>query len=125
MNLKALGVPHPSFKGPEWMLLGIAIVALAVVGWESWETKMGNDRPELKAAAGITFAFLAGISIEQGIWLFQSHASTYRWAIDVLMGLVSLLISIFYIYRRKAPRNVIEWLNERAKPPLMFDKKDD
>lgn len=125
MSLEALGVPHAFFKGPEWVRLGIAIAAVAVVTWETWETKMGNDRPELRAAAGITFAFLAGISIEQGLWLFQLHASTYRWVIDVLMGLVCLLISIFYIYRRKAPRNVIEWLNDRAKPPLMFGKKAD
>jgi hypothetical protein len=125
MSPEALGVPHASFKGPEWVRLGIAIVGVAVVTWETWETKMGNDRPELRAATGITFAFLAGISIEQGLWLFQLHASTHRWVIDVVMGLICLLISIFYIYRRKAPRNVIEWLNDRAKPPLMFGKKAD
>ena len=28
-------------------------------------------------------------------------------------------------FSKKAPGTVVEWMNERAKPPLMFDKKDD
>jgi len=125
MSLRAFGVPFAVFRGPVWVQVVVGIAAVALVAWQTWEERMGNDRPALKAAVGIVFSFLAGMIVEQGIGLLRFHASSYRWILDFLLGLASLVISIFYISRRKAPRNFIEWLNERAKPPMMFDKKDD
>jgi hypothetical protein len=124
MNLEAWGVRLVPIKGPEWVLVGATIAAVAVIVWETWETKMGNDRPLLRVAVGIMLSFLGGMSVERGIEFFQSDANTRRWVVDVLGGFVSLAMSIFYILRRKAPRGVIEWLNERNKPQQLLEKKD-
>jgi hypothetical protein len=105
--------------------VGVAIAAVGVVAWETWEARIGNDRPALKVAIGIMLSFLGGMGVERGIGFFRSGASTRMWVIDVIAGLASLVMSIFYILRRKAPKSIVEWLNERAKPPLVFDKKDD
>ena len=129
MTLEALGVRYATFKGSDWVALGVLIAVLiaipAVVVWEEWEARTGNDRPTLKVIAGILLSFLGGMSAEQGIWLFRSHASSYRWILDILLGLACLVLSFTHFTRRKAPRSFIEWLNERDKPPLMFRKKDD
>jgi hypothetical protein len=125
MNLEALGGSYAALKGPQWVLVGVAIVATATVLWESWEAKKGNYRPALKVAAGIMLSFLGGMAVEQGNWLFRSPASSYRWILDFLLGLACLVLSFTHFMRRRAPRSFIEWLNERNKPPLMFDKKKD
>ncbi len=128
MSLEALGVPYAAFKRPDWILAVVAIAVIAVVAWESWETNKGNDRPVLNGAVGIMLSFLAGMSVERGIGHFRSSTSNYRWIFEVLMGLASLVMSILYIRRLKTktrPRGIFEWLYEREKPPLMFDKKGD
>ena len=45
MNLEALIVRHAPIRGPEWVLAGVAIAALAVVAWETWEAKIGTTGP--------------------------------------------------------------------------------
>jgi len=128
MSLDALGVPYTAFKRPEWVLAVVAFAVIAVVAWESWKTNKGNDRSVLRVAVGIMLSFLAGMSVERGIGHFRSGTSNYRWIFEVLMGLASLVVSILYIMRRKGkprPRGIVEWLYERDKRPLMFDKKDD
>ena len=78
-------------------------------------------------AAGIALSFLAGMTIYQGIWLYRSQAIYYRWLLDIFSAIVLLFLSTRYITARKAkpgPRSFIEWINDRAKPPLIFDKKD-
>jgi drug/metabolite transporter (DMT)-like permease len=93
--------------------------------WEAWESKIGNDRPVLRVAVGIMLSFMGGMAVELGSVHFRSDASTYRWIGEVLSGLASLGLSIYYVMRRKPSRSVIEWLNERNKPSLIFDKRDD
>jgi hypothetical protein len=127
MSLELVSVRYASLKGPEWVLVGVAIATVAVVVWEGWQASMGNDRPGLKVAAGIMLSFLGGVAVESGVEFFRSGMSTERWVIDVLAGLGSLLLSITYFTRRKGrtgPRSVIEWLNERNKTLPLFDKKD-
>jgi len=128
MSVEALGLRYIPIKGPEWVLVGVVIATIVGVAWESWEANIGNDRPVLKVAVGIMLSFLGGMGVEQGIEFFRSGASTLRWILAVFVGLASLAVSITYFTRRKArpgPRSIIEWLNERNKPPLMFGKKDD
>jgi hypothetical protein len=124
MSLQALGLRYTPLRGPEWVLVAVLIATLGVVAWESWESKRGNYPTALRIAVGIMFSFLAGMSLDQGIWLFRSHASNYRWVVDFLLGLACLYWSIASFTRRKAPMNFIEWLNERAKPLPLFDKKE-
>jgi hypothetical protein len=125
MNLAALGGFYAPPDGPQRVLVGVAIVAAAAVLWESWEVRMGNHRPALKVAAGIMLSFLGGMAVEQGNWLFWSHANTYTWTSEFILGLACLVLSFTHFIRRRAPRSFIEWLHDRNKPPLMFDKKDD
>ena len=54
---------------------------------------------------------------------FQAHLPST--SPSTFLNVVCLLVSIFYFFKRKEPRTFIEWLNERAKPPLMFGKKED
>jgi FtsH-binding integral membrane protein len=128
MSLEALGVHYAPLKGPEWAVVGVVIVTLAAVLWESWEAKTGNDRPVLKVAVGIMLSFLGGMSVELGFVHFRSGTTARVWILDILTGLVCLVLSITYFTRRKAmpgPRSIIEWLNERNKLLLLLDKKDD
>jgi hypothetical protein len=125
MRIEAFGVRYAPLKGPEWVLVGVAIVAIAVSLWEGWEARSGNYRPLLRVAAGIIFSFLGGTSVERGIVGFRAGATTYSWSSDFLIGIVCVALSIHYIIRRKDPRSVIEWLNERNKPLVIFEKKDD
>jgi uncharacterized membrane protein YfcA len=126
MTLEALGVSYVTLKAPEWALILVAIAAMAVVAWDNWDTRTGNYRPVLKVVIGIILSFLAGMSVERGIGNFRLHAGSRRWILEVLLGLLSLVMSIIYVVqRRKEQRSVIEWLNERNKPPLLFDKKND
>jgi hypothetical protein len=128
MSVEPLGVRYTSFKGPEWVLVGFAIATIAVVAWESWEARIGNDRPVLKVAVGIMLSFLGGMGVERGIGFFRSGTSVCSWIFELLAGLGSLVLSITYFTRRKArpgPRSIIEWLNERNKPLLLLDKKED
>jgi hypothetical protein len=127
MSVEALGLRYVPFEGPEWVLVGVAIATIALVTWESWQARIGNDRPVLKVAVGIMLSFVGGMAAERGIGFFRSGASAHVWVSEVLAGLVSLALSITYFTRRKArpgPSSIIEWLNERNKPPLMFDKKN-
>jgi hypothetical protein len=128
MSLEPLGVHYTSFKGPEWVLVAFAIATIAVVVWESWEARIGNDRPMLKVAVGIMLSFLGGMAAERGIGFFRSGRSVYGWISDLLAGLGLLVLSITYFTQRKArpgPRSIIERLNDRNKPLLFLDKNDD
>jgi hypothetical protein len=48
-----LTIPSVAFWGPEWVAVGIVIVAIALIAWETWESKSGNNRPELKITVGL------------------------------------------------------------------------
>ena len=90
MNLEALCVSYVPLKGPAWVVAGVLIAMVAIVTWESWEARAGNDRPVLKVVAGIVLLLLAGVVVAQGIGLFRSHASSYRWILDFFLGLLGL-----------------------------------
>jgi hypothetical protein len=90
MNLEALGVAYAPLKGLDWVLAGVLIAIVAIVTWESWEARKGNDRPVLKIVAGIMLSFLAGLIVAQGFGLLRSPASSYRWILDFFLGLLGL-----------------------------------
>ena len=90
MNLEALGVAYAPLQGPDWVLAGVLIAIVAIVVWESWEERTGNDRPALKIVAGIMLSFLAGLIVMQGFGLLRSHASSYRWILNFFLGLLGL-----------------------------------
>ena len=128
MSLEALGVPYTALKSLEWALVVDVIATIAAVVWDSWETIQGNDRPALRVTVGIMLSFLAVMSMERGIGHFRAGTSNHRWISEVLMGLLSLAVSILYIKRRNAktrPRGIVEWLYDHDKPPMLFNKKDD
>ena len=124
-GMEMVVVNYPPLTGFQWALVGAGVAGLALVVWEAWEAKIGNERPALRVAIGIMFLFFAGVNAERGLLFFRSGRSTHKWMFEVLLNVVCLLVSIFYFFKRKEPRTFIEWLNERAKPPLMFGKKED
>jgi len=80
-----------------------------------------------RAFLTISFALLAGMSLQRSIEHFRSGASNYKWISGALLGVASLAIAIAYIMQREdmpRPRTFFEWLYERDKPPVIFDKKD-
>lgn len=128
MSLESLSVCYTPIKGVEWVLVAVLIAAFAVVTWESWETRRGNNRPVLRAGVGVIFLFLSILIVHQGIGLVRLHASSYRWIFDFVMGLASLVWSIIYLTGRRGtpgPSGIFGWLSERAKPSSMFDNKKD
>lgn len=118
-------VNYPPLTGFQWALVGAGVAGLALVVWETWESKIGNERPALRVAIGIMFLFFAGVNAARGLLFFRSGRSAHKWMFEVLLNIACLLVSIFYFFKRKEPRTFIEWLNERAKPMTMFDKKNE
>jgi hypothetical protein len=64
------------------------------------------------------------MSAELGIVHLRSGVIDYGWIFQVFLGFICVFVAIHNTIRRKRPTSVMEWLNDRAKPPLMFDKKD-
>ena len=118
-------VNYPPLTGFQWVLVAAGVASLAVIVWEAWDAKIGNERPALRVAIGIVFLFFAGVNAERGLSFFRSGRSTHKWMFEVLLNVVCLLVSMFYFFKRKEPRTFIEWLNERAKPMTILDKKNE
>jgi hypothetical protein len=108
MKLEALGVAYAPLKGPDWVLAGVLIAIFAIVVWESWKERMGDDRPGPRIVAGILLSFLAGLIVMQGFGLFQSHASSYRWILNFVLGVLCLGHSLKLLggFRR------VKWVND-------------
>ena len=125
MSLEAFGVRYVSFELDYWVPIGVGVATLAVVFWEEWEARVGRNRPAIKVTAGMMLSFLGGMSVELGLVHLRFGTINYGWIFQIFVGVVCLFVAVHTTMLRKRSRSVIEWLNERAKPPLMFGKKED